>query len=108
MAWLIFGTGHDSIVNTSLIHPVLPHIVTAGVERHIIVHGPIGTSSQSISPEAQTNGFTKTKEEVRRLPEPGEESVRRYARAIATGHLVEDEDMDVDEEEEKTIDFFDQ
>jgi len=32
--------GHLSIVNTTLIHPVLPVIATAGIERHVILHSP--------------------------------------------------------------------
>ena len=100
--------GHDSIVNSSLIHPCLPHIVTAGVERHVVVHGPIGSSSPNSASEAQQNGFVKTNEEARHLPEDGEESMRRYARALMTGHTAVDEEADLEIEEQKTIDFFDQ
>ena len=32
--------GHLSIVNTTLIHPILPVIATAGIERHVILHSP--------------------------------------------------------------------
>jgi hypothetical protein len=32
--------GHLSIVNSTLIHPVLPIIATAGIERHVLLHSP--------------------------------------------------------------------
>ncbi|KAF8500795.1 hypothetical protein F5888DRAFT_1888110 [Russula emetica] len=32
--------GHLSIVNTTLIHPVLPLIATAGIERQVVLHSP--------------------------------------------------------------------
>ncbi|KAJ7601190.1 WD40 repeat-like protein [Mycena floridula] len=38
-------TGHKSIVNTTLIHPTLPHIATAGIERHILLHSLTPSSS---------------------------------------------------------------
>ncbi|KAI5897082.1 WD40 repeat-like protein [Schizophyllum commune H4-8] len=33
-------TGHTSIVNSTLFHPTLPHIATAGIERDVLLHGP--------------------------------------------------------------------
>jgi len=33
--------GHLSIVNTTLIHPVLPLIATAGIERQVVLHSPM-------------------------------------------------------------------
>ena len=32
--------GHTSIVNSTLFHPTLPHIATAGIERDVLIHGP--------------------------------------------------------------------
>jgi hypothetical protein len=32
--------GHLSIVNSTLIHPVLPIIATAGIERQVLLHSP--------------------------------------------------------------------
>jgi hypothetical protein len=32
--------GHLSIVNSTLIHPVLPLIATAGIERQVVLHSP--------------------------------------------------------------------
>ncbi|TFK88722.1 WD40 repeat-like protein [Polyporus arcularius HHB13444] len=37
-------TGHDSIVNTALIHPYRPYILTAGIERYIRLHSPTSSS----------------------------------------------------------------
>ncbi|KAH9980092.1 WD40-repeat-containing domain protein [Lactifluus volemus] len=36
--------GHLSIVNSTLIHPVLPLIATAGIERHVFLHSPTSNS----------------------------------------------------------------
>lgn len=33
--------GHLSIVNSTLIHPVLPLIATAGIERQVLLHSPM-------------------------------------------------------------------
>ncbi|TRM60627.1 WD40-repeat-containing domain protein [Schizophyllum amplum] len=33
-------TGHNSIVNSTIFHPTLPHIFTAGIERDVLIHGP--------------------------------------------------------------------
>lgn len=32
--------GHNSIVNTVLMHPALPYIATSGVERRVVLHSP--------------------------------------------------------------------
>jgi WD repeat-containing protein 22 len=37
-------TGHKSIVNTALFHPHFLHVVTAGVEKSIILHSPTPSS----------------------------------------------------------------
>ncbi|KAF8073953.1 WD40 repeat-like protein [Lyophyllum atratum] len=37
-------TGHRSIVNSALFHPNLPHILTCGIEKDIILHSPIPAS----------------------------------------------------------------
>lgn len=37
-------TGHVSIVNSSVIHPYLPHIFTAGIEKDIVLHSTTPTS----------------------------------------------------------------
>ncbi|KAJ8691284.1 hypothetical protein PTI98_010872 [Pleurotus ostreatus] len=42
-------TGHDSIVNTTLFHPYLPHILTSGIENHITLHSPTPASPCSSS-----------------------------------------------------------
>ncbi|KAG5634086.1 hypothetical protein DXG03_006313, partial [Asterophora parasitica] len=35
---------HKSIVNATLFHPHLPHIVTCGIEKDIIIHSPTPAS----------------------------------------------------------------
>ena len=98
-------------------HPHLPHIVTAGVERHVVVHGPIGANSSNSSStqesnsetEPQFNGFLRTNTEVRQLPEDDAAFRSRLANALLFGHSsVNDDDANLEIEEQKTIAFFDQ
>lgn len=48
--WL--HTGHNSIVNSTLFHPHFLHVVTAGVEKDIILHSPAPSSpcTQNLQP----------------------------------------------------------
>jgi len=45
-------TGHNSIVNTTLFHPHFLHVVTAGVEKNIVLHSPTPSSpcTQNLPP----------------------------------------------------------
>ncbi|KIM43179.1 hypothetical protein M413DRAFT_18290 [Hebeloma cylindrosporum] len=45
-------TGHKSIVNTALFHPHFLHVVTAGVEKNLILHSPTPSSpcTQNLPP----------------------------------------------------------
>ncbi|KAI0317617.1 WD40 repeat-like protein [Amylostereum chailletii] len=54
--------GHHSIVNTALMHPTLPLIATAGIERHVVLHSP--TASVPFSEGA----LNRTTTEIRHLP----------------------------------------
>jgi hypothetical protein len=46
---------------------------------------------------------------MRQLPEDNEDTRRRFARAMLLGHSsMNDDDADLEIEEQKTIDFFDQ
>ncbi|OCB84985.1 WD40 repeat-like protein [Sanghuangporus baumii] len=93
-------TGHDSIVNSSIIHPHLPQIATCGVERHITIHSP--------TPTAPNMTFTRTSETVRALPTDDPQVTRRYLLALLSGHNNQfDSDGSVDVAERNTIDFFD-
>ncbi|KAK0441633.1 WD40 repeat-like protein [Armillaria borealis] len=55
-------TGHNSIINTTLVHPNFPYIVTCGIERHIFLHS--ATPSTPFS-----DGLESTPTEVRSLSE---------------------------------------
>ncbi|KAF9645772.1 WD40 repeat-like protein [Thelephora ganbajun] len=70
--------GHKSIVNSVLFHPSLLHIVTAGIERHVILHSPTKSS-----PCAKNLALTSTT--VRALPAGSAEDHSRFLRAISSG-----------------------
>ncbi|KAJ3731186.1 WD40 repeat-like protein [Lentinula guzmanii] len=53
--------GHNSIVNTTLIHPQFPLILTAGIESAITLHSPFPSSPFS-------GQFSLSPQEVRQLP----------------------------------------
>ncbi|KAJ3558005.1 hypothetical protein NM688_g1162 [Phlebia brevispora] len=76
--------GHKSIVNTALFHPYLPLILTAGVERHILLH-----SATSIASCVENLQFTPR--EVRQLPGPNMEDRRRMIRALTSGIDLDDD-----------------
>lgn len=94
--------GHLSIVNTTLIHPVLPIIATAGIERHIILHSPTPSA-----PWATELPLTPTTTRPRPLPNggpsPTDPSVLRLLMRLSTI-------MEVDEamgEDARSIAYFD-
>jgi WD repeat-containing protein 22 len=92
--------GHLSIVNTTLIHPVLPVIATAGIERHVILHSP--------TPNAPwATDLLPTPTTTRPLPSggptPSDPSVLRLLMRLSTI-------MEVDEsmgEDARSIAYFD-
>jgi hypothetical protein len=94
------ASGHLSIVNTVIMHPTMPHIVTAGVERHILVHSPT-SSSPCVQDMEPTDTF------VRQIPEETSRDRSRYIRALTEEHptLRTEEDP---ENEWETILLFDQ
>ncbi|KAF9262873.1 WD40 repeat-like protein [Marasmius fiardii PR-910] len=92
--------GHNSIVNTTLIHPVLPLIATAGIERDIRLHSP--TKSAPFKNEMEISPT-----EVRRLTE--DDDPERTRRAVL-GSLFRDAagyDFERDREEVTTVALFD-
>ncbi|KAF7985928.1 hypothetical protein HWV62_43850 [Athelia sp. TMB] len=89
--------GHNSIVNTALIHPSFMHIVTAGVERDIFLHGPAPSSPC-------TSGLGKTDTNVRNILPMDPEDRERVFRALSAA-LGQDSD---DTDELETIALFDQ
>lgn len=94
--------GHKSIVNTTMIHPSFLHILTSGVERHIVLH-----STAESSPCA-TNMF-QTDLSVRNLPDGNTEDQERFLRVLHYGsHPTIDENGDESGDELDTIPLFDQ
>ena len=89
-------SGHKSIVNSVLFHPSLLHIVTAGIERHVILHSPTKSSPC-------TRNLELTPASVRALPEGTREDRTRFFRAISLG--LGTNEMDEDED---TVALFDE
>lgn len=89
--------GHQSIVNSALIHPSFLHIVTSGVERDIVLHGT-AASSPCIS------GMEVTDTQVRQILPIEEEDRDLIVRALRTALGSNPEDV----EELETIALFDQ
>ncbi|CCM04928.1 uncharacterized protein FIBRA_07125 [Fibroporia radiculosa] len=90
-------TGHQSIVNTALMHPHLLHVVTSGIERDILLHSPT-----PVSPCA--TGLARTPTDVRALPEGDRRSHRLVLQAMGLLHMPEPE-MD---DEAESIALFDE
>ncbi|GJE88449.1 WD40 domain-containing protein [Phanerochaete sordida] len=91
--------GHKSIVNSTLWHPHWPYLVTAGVERHILLHSP--TSDTPCIAD-----MPLTPQEVRELPGPNPEDRGRMIRALTQGRDLDD--PDVDRNDINTIALFDE
>jgi hypothetical protein len=100
-ALLRTAIGHKSIVNTALMHPHFPYIMTSGIERHVLLHSP-----KSDSPSAQ--GLNITPNDIRSLPERNSEDRRRYIRAMTRPHATLTEELEESEDELQTIALFDQ
>jgi len=83
-------------VNSVLFHPSLLHIVTAGIERHVILHSPTKSS-----PCVRDLSFTPTS--VRALPVGSPEYHSPFFRAASSGLATSDFDEDAE-----TIALFDE
>ena len=83
-------------MNSVLFHPSLLHIVTAGIERHVILHSPTKSSPCA-------KNLTLTPTTVRALPTGSPEDRSRFLRAISSGLGTNDLDEDVE-----TIALFDE
>ena len=83
-------------MNSVLFHPSLLHIVTSGIERHVILHSPTKSS-----PCAQ--GLKLTPTTMRTLPTGSPEDHSRFLRTMSSGL-----DTDDSGEEAETIALFDE
>ena len=83
-------------MNSVLFHPSLLHVVTAGIEQHVILHSPTRSSPC-------VKDLTLTPTTVRELPAGSPEDHSRYLRAISTGLGTNDFEEDTD-----TIAMFDE
>lgn len=83
-------------MNSVLFHPSLLHIVTAGIERHVILHSPTKST-----PCAEDLTFTSTS--VRGLSAGSPDDHSRFLHAVSSG--VGTDDLDEDAE---TIALFDE
>ncbi|KAF8634162.1 hypothetical protein AX15_001030 [Amanita polypyramis BW_CC] len=90
-------TGHRSIVNTIAVHPFMLHILTAGIERNILLHSPTPSS-----PCAQN--LARTPVETRALSEDSEVDRVAYYRALSGASMQHAELGDPDS---TTIRMFD-
>lgn len=66
-------------MNNALIHPHTAHIVTAGIERDILLHSPTPSSTC-------TQDLARTELDVRALPPPAADDNARYLRALFGSH----------------------
>ncbi|KAI0755071.1 WD40 repeat-like protein [Daedaleopsis nitida] len=91
-------TGHNSIVNTALIHPHRPWVLTAGIERYIRLHSPTAASPS-------TEPLEPTPTEVRSVSTASPSSREGFLRAmgIIGGPPPEEEE----EEDRQAIALFD-
>lgn len=87
-------------MNSVLFHPSLLHIVTAGIERHVIVHSPTKSSPC-------TEDLTLTPTTVRALPAGSPEGRGRFVRAVTLG-LGTNELDELEAEDAETVALFDE
>ncbi|KAI0726281.1 WD40 repeat-like protein [Fomitopsis betulina] len=83
-------TGHLSIVNTALMHPTFPAILTAGIERNILVHSPTPAT-----PFLPSGSLTVTPPEVRALPVEDTTESRRLVLLGMSSAEPEDDSMSI-------------
>ncbi|KAG6834447.1 hypothetical protein H0H93_009570, partial [Arthromyces matolae] len=78
--------GHKSIVNSTICHPHLFHVVTCGIEKDIILHSPTPTSPCAPNLE-------RTSTEVRIIDADGRRDRSAYYRALAGIEQLEPEEI---------------
>ncbi|KAK7690154.1 hypothetical protein QCA50_006803 [Cerrena zonata] len=89
--------GHKSIVNSTVMHPHWPFLVTAGVERYMLLHSPLPSGPCFTE-------MSLTSQDARLLPAANEEDRRRFVQALTSGRRIDEEDNDDDD----TIALFDE
>ncbi|KIK92955.1 hypothetical protein PAXRUDRAFT_829466 [Paxillus rubicundulus Ve08.2h10] len=93
--------GHRSIVNAVAMHPSLLHIVTSGIERHVILHSPTQASPV-------VHHLSETPSEARSLEDHDASDPTRFLRALIGPHPTLHEEIDEAGDEDETISLFDQ
>ncbi|KAF9533088.1 WD40-repeat-containing domain protein, partial [Crepidotus variabilis] len=95
-------SGHDSIVNSVVFHPHFLHVVTAGVERRIVLHSPTPSS-----PCTQDLALSSTN--VRSLTAENSDLDRlTYLSALADDESIEvNSETIIDQNESRTLGLFD-
>ena len=83
-------------MNSVLFHPSLLHIVTAGIERNVVLHSPTRSSPCA-------KGLALTPTTVRALPTGSPEDHGRFLRALSLGLGTNDSGEDAE-----TIALFDE
>ncbi|KZP18586.1 WD40 repeat-like protein [Athelia psychrophila] len=89
--------GHKSIVNSAVIHPSFLHIVTAGVERDIVLHGTAPASPCTV-------GMELTDTQGRQIPPSTPDDTVSLLRALRAARDLDREAV----EELETVALFDQ
>ncbi len=84
-------------MNTALIHPDRPYLLTAGIERYISLHSPTSASPS-------TEPLTPTPQEVRVVPASDPNSRTLLLRAMG----IIDDPVDEGDGDEQAIALFDQ
>jgi len=92
-------TGHRSIVNTALMHPTFPAVLTAGIERDILLHSPTPAT-----PFLPSTSLTLTPTDVRPLPPAEMVGSRRVMRMMAMPEPLVEGEL---EDDSTTIALFD-
>ncbi|CAA7262966.1 unnamed protein product [Cyclocybe aegerita] len=92
-------TGHDSIVNTIVFHPHFLHVVTAGVEKNVLLHSPTPSSPC-------TENLPLSPAEVRQLDDADAEEDRVSYLSALMGIGIRDGPSE-DDSERRTLSLFD-
>ncbi|TFK70950.1 WD40 repeat-like protein [Pluteus cervinus] len=88
-------SGHISIVNSTIFHPNFLHVLSAGIENHILLHSPTPSSPC-------TENLDRTSIQVRPLSDDEDGDRQSYWRAVTGIPIGEDEN-----EDSRTLRIFD-